>query len=60
MYCLYFYSYNNVILSLYVKEVVIKGFKPVILVKSAVIINAVNLQYIFITRVVNADCRYCS
>jgi len=43
-----------------VREVVIKGFQLTILVKSAVIIYAVNLQYVLIIRVVNVNCRcYC-
>jgi len=49
---------NYVVLSLYNREVVIKGFKPVILVKSVVIIYTVNLQYVFITRIVNVNYGY--
>jgi len=30
------------------------------LVKSIVIIHVIDLQYIFVTRVVNINCRYCS
>jgi len=40
--------------------VVIKGFKSIMPVKSIVIIHVINLQYIFIIRVVNVNCRYCS
>ena len=40
---LYFYPYNSVVPSLYAKEVIIKGLKPIILVKSVVIIYIVNL-----------------
>jgi len=34
---------------------VIKGFKPVILVKSAVIIYIINLQYVLIIKIVNVN-----
>ena len=40
---LYFHFYNGVILLLYVKEVVTKCLKLTILVKSVVIIRAVDL-----------------
>jgi len=39
---------------------VIKGLKFIILVKSIVIIHIVNLQYVFIIRVININYRYCS
>jgi len=35
---------------------VIKGFKFIILVKSVVIVYVINLQYIFVTGVVNINC----
>ena len=34
---------------------VIKGFKPVILVKIAVIIYIINLQYVLIIKIVNVN-----
>ena len=39
---------------------VIKGLKSVILVKSAVIIYTIDLQYILIVKVVDINCRYCN
>jgi len=39
---------------------VIKGLKSVMLVKSVIIIYIIDLQYVFITRVVNINCRCCS
>jgi len=38
---------------------VIKSFKPIILVKSAVILYVVDLQYVLITSVVNVDYKCC-
>jgi len=56
----YFYPYNSVVPSLYAKEVVIKGLKLIILIKSTVIIYIVNLQYVLIIRVVDVNYRYCN
>ena len=36
---------------------VIKGLKPIMLVKSVVIIHTVNLQYVPIVKVVNVNCK---
>jgi len=51
------YPYNCVILSLYAREVVIKGLKSIIPVKSVVVIHVINPQYIFIIRVVDINYR---
>jgi len=40
--------------------VVIKGFRPIMLVKNAVIIYIINLQYISITGVIDINYRYYS
>ena len=39
---------------------VIKGLKFIIPVKSIIIIYVINLQYIFIIKVVNINCRCCN
>jgi len=36
---------------------VIKGLKSVILVKSVIVVYIINLQYIFIIRVVDINCK---
>jgi len=50
MYYLHFYSYNRVVPFLYAGEVVIKGLRLTILIKSTIIMYVVNLQYIFIIK----------
>jgi len=40
--------------------VVIKGLKPIMLIKNVVIIHVINLQYISIIKVVNVNYRYYS
>jgi len=57
MCCFYFYPYNSIVLFLYVREMTVKSLKFTMLVKSVVIIYAVNLQYIFIIKMVNVNCR---
>jgi len=54
----YFYLNDSVILFLYAGEIIIKGFKLTILVKGTVIIYIVNLQYVFIIKVINVNCKY--
>jgi len=40
--------------------VVIKGLKPIMLIKNVVIIHVINLQYISVIKVVNVNYRYYS
>jgi len=49
------YPYNSVVLSLCVREVVIEGFRLIMLVKSVVIVHVINLQYISVIRVVDIN-----
>jgi len=54
------YLSDSVVPFLYAREVVIKSFKLIILIKSVVIIHVINLQYISVTKIINVNCKYCN